>query len=89
MEIDPLIQILRERPGVLELLGRIWEILYIEGSTPDVGTRRQNVIQAMLREELGLEVKPSPSIEGDGISPYLLEGKREGTVLRPQRRLLS
>lgn len=63
MEIDPLIQILRERPGVLELLGRIWEILYIEGSTPDVGTRRQNVIQAMLREELGLEVKPSPSME--------------------------
>jgi hypothetical protein len=62
---DPLITLLKSKPEVLELLGRIWEMLYIEGSTPDIGMRRQNVIQEMLREELGLEVNPAPSMERD------------------------
>lgn len=61
--VDPLIQLLKSKPDVLELLGRIWEILYIEDSTPDIGVRRQSVIQEMLREEFGLEVSPAPSME--------------------------
>ncbi len=37
MESDPLIQLLKNRLDILILLGRMWDILYIEGSTPDIG----------------------------------------------------
>jgi len=62
-EIDPLIQLLKNKPTVLDLLGRIWEILYIEGSTPDIGKRREHVIRVMLEEEFKLKVKPAPPME--------------------------
>ncbi|MHA1712178.1 MAG: hypothetical protein ACTSUS_09015 [Candidatus Freyarchaeota archaeon] len=62
-EIDPLIQLLKKKPMVLDLLGRIWEILYIEGSTPDIGKRREHVIRVMLEEEFKLKVKPAPPME--------------------------
>jgi len=72
---DPLIQFLKSRPNVLELLGRIWEILYIEGSSPDIGKRRENVVQEALKEELGLKVNPAPSMEREWDFSVLIEGE--------------
>ena len=64
---DPLIQFLKNKPAVLDLLGRIWEILYLEGSTPDIGKRREHVIRVMLEEEFGLKVNPAHLWRENGI----------------------
>jgi len=61
--IDLIIKVLKKKPEVLELLGRVWEMLYIEGSTPDIGKRRENFIRMFLKKEFGLEVTPAPSME--------------------------
>ncbi|MHA1506435.1 MAG: hypothetical protein ACTSR0_04510 [Candidatus Asgardarchaeia archaeon] len=61
--MDPIIKLLRKRLDVLNLLGKVWEILYIEGSTPDIGKRRENFIKMLLKEELMLKVIPAPSME--------------------------
>ena len=66
MSTDPLIQILKNKPEVLDLLGRIWEILYLEGSTPDIGKRREHIIRVMLEEEFRLKVNQAPPIERVG-----------------------
>ena len=43
--VDPLIQRMRENKRFLELLERVWGILYFEGSGPDIGIRRENFIK--------------------------------------------
>ena len=60
---DPLIGFLKNRMDVLRLLGRIWQLLYIEGVAPDVGKRRENAIRLLLKEELGLDVNMAPEME--------------------------
>ncbi|WP_342827481.1 ThaI family type II restriction endonuclease [Desulfurococcus sp.] len=45
------------------MLGRVWELLYIEGSAPDVGKRRENFIKLLLRYEFGLQVESAPDTE--------------------------
>jgi hypothetical protein len=40
MESDPLVQLLKNRLDILILLGKMWDILYIEGSTPDIGIKK-------------------------------------------------
>lgn len=60
---DPLINLLRGKPEVLKLLGRVWELLYIEGRSPDVGKRRENFVKLLLEYELGLEVESAPDTE--------------------------
>ena len=61
--MDPLIKLFRQRIDTLELLGRVWELLYIEGNAPDVGKRRENFIKLLLRYEFGLEVESAPDTE--------------------------
>lgn len=63
MAVDPLIKLFRQRIDTLELLGRVWELLYIEGNAPDVGKRRENFIKLLLRYEFGLEVESAPDTE--------------------------
>ncbi|WP_125672600.1 hypothetical protein [Candidatus Methanodesulfokora washburnensis] len=81
-QTDPLVRLLKSRPDVLELLGRIWEILYIEGSSPDIGKRREDVIREMLREEFGLEVKSAPSTEREWDFYVIIEGKENRYSLK-------
>lgn len=63
MAIDPLIKLFKQRLDTVELLGRVWELLYIEGSAPDVGKRRENFIKLLLRYEFGLKVESAPDTE--------------------------
>ena len=63
MTVDPLIKLFRQQINTLELLGRVWELLYIEGNAPDVGKRRENFIKLLLRYEFGLEVISAPDTE--------------------------
>ncbi len=60
---DPLIKLLKKKPDTLELLGRVWELLYIEGRAPDVGKRRENFIKLLLKYEFKLDVKSAPDTE--------------------------
>ncbi|RSN77411.1 hypothetical protein D6D85_02675 [Candidatus Methanodesulfokora washburnensis] len=82
VQTDPLVRLLKSRPDVLELLGRIWEILYIEGSSPDIGKRREDVIREMLREEFGLEVKSAPPTEREWDFSVIIEGKENKYSLK-------
>lgn len=72
--MDPIIGVLKGRKEVLDLLGRIWEILYIEGSTPDIGRRRERVIKLILEKELGLAVRSPPPMERDWDIGIVLPG---------------
>ena len=65
MYVDYIIQLLKSRPETLELFGRLWEILYIEGSTPNIGKRREPVIRTLLEIEFELKVIPAPPMERD------------------------
>jgi hypothetical protein len=60
---DPLIQLFKSNPSILELIGRVWELLYIEGDSPDIGKRRENFIRELLKEEFSLQVNSAPSTE--------------------------
>ena len=73
--MDPLIRLFREKPEALELLGRVWEILYVEGSTPDIGKRREGFIRMLLEKEFGLEVAPAPSMEREWDFRVTIEGE--------------
>ena len=72
---DPLIKLFKSKPSVLELLGRVWEILYIEGSTPDIGKRRENFVRELLKEEFGLQIKTAPPLEREWDFSVAIEGK--------------
>ena len=74
--MDYLIQLLKSRPEALELLGRLWEILYIEGSTPDIGKRREHIIRTLLEMEFGLKVIPAPPMERDWDFQVILDENR-------------
>lgn len=63
--MDDIIRLLRSKPDVLDLLGRFWDILYIEGSSPDIGKRRELIIRVLLEVEFGLKVIPAPPTERD------------------------
>ncbi len=57
-------------------MGRLWEILYIEGSTPDVGKRREHIIRTLLEMEFGLKVIPAPPMERDWDFQVILDENR-------------
>lgn len=80
--VDPLIQLLKSRPDILKLLGRIWEILYIEGSTPDIGKRREHVIRVMLKEEFGLRVNPAESMNREWDFSIMIGGEERRYSLK-------
>jgi len=80
--MDPLIQLLRKKPWVLELFGRIWEILYIEGSTPDIGKRREHVIRVMLQEEFGIKVNQAPPMEREWDFSIIINNKERRYSLK-------
>ena len=63
MSKDPIIKLFEENPDTLELLGRVWELLYIESSTPDIGKRRENFLKLLLRYEFGFIVEDAPDTE--------------------------
>lgn len=74
--MDYIIQLLKSRPETLELLGRLWEILYIEGSTPDIGKRREHIIRTLLEMEFGLKVISAPPMERDWDFQVILDENR-------------
>lgn len=61
--MDKLIELLKVRRDALEFLGQVWELLYLEGKSPDVGIRRENFIRLMLENELNLKVEIAPPME--------------------------
>ncbi|MDW8359328.1 MAG: hypothetical protein RMK31_01935, partial [Candidatus Caldarchaeum sp.] len=61
--MDELLGLLKAKTDVLKLLGQMWELLYIESKSPDVGIRRENLVRLLLRKEIGLEVEPAPPME--------------------------
>lgn len=77
-----IIQLFKENPDVLELLGRFWEILYIEGSSPDIGRRRQNVIEILLEQELNLKTESSPRMIREWDLRVEEEGKKKRYSLK-------
>ncbi|MFP3195945.1 MAG: ThaI family type II restriction endonuclease [Caldivirga sp.] len=81
-QIDPLIHLLKNRLDVLQLLGRIWDILYIEGNAPDIGKRRENVVKELLRKELGLTVKSAPATERGWDLSVIIEGEERRYSLK-------
>jgi len=81
-KIDPLIQLLRSNPEVLILLGKIWDILYIEGSSPDIGKRREHVIRILLEEEFGLRVTPAPPMEREWDFSVMIKGEEKKYSLK-------
>jgi len=88
--VDPLINILRRRSEVLELLGRAWDALYVEyegGAAPDIGKRREAFIKMMLKEELGLNVVAAPSTERDWDFKLIVNGKERAYTLKTMERL--
>ena len=80
--MDPLIQLLRKKPEIMELFGRIWEMLYIEGSTPDIGKRREHVIRVMLQEEFGITVKQAPPMEREWDFSIIINNKERKYSLK-------
>lgn len=72
---DPLIQIFNNNRSLLELLGRVWELLYIEGSSPEIGKRRENFIIMMLKYELKLDVERAPPTEPQWDFKVKIHGK--------------
>lgn len=61
--MDPLIELLAEKKqnDVLKILCYAWDVLYIEGRSPDVGKRRENLLRLILENELKLKVSVAPS----------------------------
>jgi len=74
---DPLIRLLKSKPKVLKMLGRIWEVLYIEGSSPDIGKRREDIIKEILKEEFGLKVIQVPSTKREWDFSVFVKGKEK------------
>jgi hypothetical protein len=87
MEPDPLIQLLKNRLDILILLGKMWDILYMEGSTPDIGIRRQHLIRIMLEEELGLKVTQSAPLEREWDLSIIINGKEIRYSLNTMERI--
>ncbi|WP_456327974.1 hypothetical protein [Archaeoglobus sp.] len=58
--MDLIISLFKSNEQALEILGRAWEILYIEGSSPDVGKRREHFFRLLLEKEFNLKVIPTP-----------------------------
>ncbi|MEM1606451.1 MAG: hypothetical protein QXW41_09425 [Fervidicoccaceae archaeon] len=65
--MDPLIKLLMEKKqnDVLKILCYAWDILYIEGRSPDVGKRRENLLRLILENELKLNVNVASSTQKD------------------------
>ncbi|MCS7144278.1 MAG: ThaI family type II restriction endonuclease [Archaeoglobaceae archaeon] len=76
--MDPLIELLKRKNKIVELLGRFWEILYIEGSTPDIGKRREHIIRTLLEVEFGLKVIPAPPMERGWDFQVIFDNQKSG-----------
>ncbi|MEM2189589.1 MAG: ThaI family type II restriction endonuclease [Nitrososphaerota archaeon] len=72
--VDPIIAILKGRPGALRILGGAWDIFYVEGRALDVGKRRENFFKLLLAKEFGLEVRSAPSTERGWDISVIIEG---------------
>lgn len=84
--MDPIIRLFKEKPETLELLGRIWDILYIEGSTPDIGKRREMVIRMLLEKEFSLEVISAPPMEREYDFEVVIGRENSVTASKQQRK---
>ncbi|MCX8171043.1 MAG: hypothetical protein N3E47_03585 [Candidatus Bathyarchaeota archaeon] len=67
---------MREKPQALKILGGAWEILYVEGSAPDVGKRRENFLRLFFEKEFGLKVRAPSTERGWDISIMIDEEER-------------
>jgi hypothetical protein len=65
----------------------MWDVLYIEGSTPDIGIRRQHLLCIMLEEELGLKVTQAPSLEREWDISIMIEGEERKYSLKTTERI--
>jgi len=73
---DPIITLFENRKDLVILLGRVWQLLYFEGSSPDVGKRRENFIVTMLRYDFNLQVEQAPDTEKDWDFNILINGQK-------------
>lgn len=87
--VDPLIQLFKNNPTVLELLGKLWEALYVEGSTPDIGKRREHIIRTMLEEEFGLRVIEAPPMEREWDFSVVVGGEERRYSLKTTEKITT
>lgn len=64
------------KPEFLELVERVWNIIYIEGSSPDIGRRRENFVKLALKYALGLTTEPPEHEMERQLDFYLVEGEK-------------
>lgn len=76
VQIDPIINLFNNNKTAVILLGRVWELLYFEGTSPDVGKRRENFIVTMLKHEFNLPVEQAPSTEKSWDFNVLINGQK-------------
>lgn len=75
--MDPIIQLLKKNMMAVNILGRVWELLYIEGSSPDIGKKREHFIRLLLEKEFGLKIISAPSMEREWDLSINIEGKEK------------
>jgi len=85
--MDPLIRLLRSKPDLVRLLGQMWDVLYIEGSTPDIGIRRQHLLCIMLEEELKLKVARASPLEREWDISIIIEYEERKYSLKTTERI--
>lgn len=74
---DAIIQKIGSDPAFVGLIARAWYVLAIEGSTPDIGRRRENLVRLALRNELHLQVEEPEQQMGRQLGFYcIIEGER-------------
>lgn len=73
---DPIINLFENRKDLIILLGRVWQLLYFEGRSPDVGKRRENFIVTMLIYDFNLQVEQAPDTEKAWDFNILINGQK-------------
>jgi hypothetical protein len=81
---------MKQSPDFLNLIGRMWSVFNIEGTTPDVGKRRENFVRIALEKELGFKLQRPETelqrqidffiIEKNVKSPYSFKSTTSHTI---------
>jgi hypothetical protein len=65
----------------------MWDVLYIEGSTPDIGIRRQHLLCIMLEEELKLKVAQASPLGREWDISIIIEDEERKYSLKTTERI--
>ena len=69
-----IIQKISSKPAFAELIAKAWYVLAIEGSTPDIGRRRENFVRLALKYDMGLEIEESEREMDRQLDFYYVDG---------------